>query len=119
MSKLAFLAALALWAWGFPDAAQPPPKKKVEAPRAQAAPAYRFAPPVRLEAAGKPIDTDVGHAAPLVVDFDGDGKNDLLVGQFGDGILWFYKNVGTNEHPQYAAGVKFKDGKPEGRVPTG
>ena len=44
--------------------------------------------PVRLEAAGKPIDTEIGHAAPFVCDFDGDGLKDLLVGQFGDGILW-------------------------------
>src|SRR5262245_45395050 len=78
-----------------------------------------FLPPVRLEAAGKPIDTDVGHAAPCVADFDGDGVKDLLVGQFGDGILWFYKNVGTDKNPKYAAGVKFKDGGKDGRVPTG
>src|SRR5581483_9577431 len=30
-------------------------------------------PPVRLEAAGKPIDVDVGHAAPFFADLDGDG----------------------------------------------
>jgi hypothetical protein len=89
------------------------------APPAADDPARELAPPVLLEAGGKPIDTDVGHAAPFVGDFDGDGVNDLLVGQFGDGILWVYKNVGTNAHPKLAAGVKFKDGKPEGRVPTG
>ena len=56
--------------------------------------------PVRLEAAGKPIDTDVGHAAPFVGDFDGDGVHDLLVGQFGDGILWVYRNEGTDAAPE-------------------
>ena len=69
-----------------------------------------FAPPVRVEAAGKPIDTEVGHAAPFVGDFDGDGVDDLLVGQFGGGILWIYRNEGTNGRPKLAAGVKFKEG---------
>src|SRR5262245_5940252 len=78
-----------------------------------------LAPPVRIEAAGKPIDTAVGHAAPFVGDFDGDGVNDLLVGQFGDGLLWIYRNEGTAVRPKLAAGVKFKDGREDGRVPTG
>ncbi len=76
-------------------------------------------PPVRLTAAGKPIDTDVGHAAPFVGDFDGDKVNDLLVGQFGEGLLWIYRNEGTNAEPKLAAGVKFQEGRKEGRVPTG
>lgn len=76
-------------------------------------------PPVRIEAAGKPIDTEIGHAAPFVGDFDGDGVRDLLVGQFGSGILWIYRNEGTNDQPRLAPGVKFQDGREEGRVPTG
>ncbi len=75
--------------------------------------------PVRLEAGGKFIDTNVGHAAPFVGDMDGDGIKDLLVGQFGDGLLWIYKNIGSDAKPVLAAGVKFKDGNKDGRVPTG
>ncbi len=89
------------------------------APPAAEGPVRELAPPVRLEAAGKPIDTDVGHAAPFVGDFDGDGVKDLLVGQFSDGILWIFRNEGTNDRPKLAAGVKFKEGRDDGRVPTG
>lgn len=79
-----------------------------------------LAEPVRLEAAGKPIDAaEIGHAAPFVCDFNGDGLKDLLVGQFKDGMLWIYRNKGTNSEPKLAAGVKFKEGKEDGRVPSG
>jgi hypothetical protein len=89
------------------------------APPGSGDPAGELAPPVRIEAAGKPIDTEVGHAAPFVGDFDGDGVNDLLVGQFGQGLLRIYRNEGSQERPKLAAGVTFKDGKEDGRVPTG
>lgn len=88
-------------------------------PQGDASAAQDLAPPVRIEAAGRPIDTDVGHAAPSVCDLDGDGVNDLLVGQFGDGLLWIYMNEGTNARPELAEGVKFKNGDEDGRVPTG
>ena len=81
--------------------------------------AYVFEKPFRIFAAEEAIDTDVGHAAPLVADFDSDGLNDLLVGQFGDGILKIYRNTGSNSQPQYATGVEFMDGSDgDGRVPT-
>ena len=75
--------------------------------------------PVRLEAGGKPIDTEIGHAAPLVIDWNGDGKRDLLVGQFGQGILWIFLNEGTDAAPALAAGTKFQAGGKDGTVPTG
>ena len=59
--------------------------------------------PIRLEADGKPIDTEIGHAHPAVYDWDGDGKRDLLVGQFGGGKLKIFRNVGSNQGPKFAA----------------
>src|SRR5688572_6417995 len=76
-------------------------------------------PPVRIEAAGKPIDTEVGHAAPFVADFDGDHVPDLLVGQFGGGKLHVYRNEGTAAKPKLAGGQVFKDGADTGIVPAG
>jgi hypothetical protein len=78
-----------------------------------------LAAPVRLEAAGKPIYIEGGHAAPFVWDFDGDGVQDLLVGQFKDGLLRVYRNEGTNAEPRLAEGVTFKAGGKDARVPSG
>lgn len=75
--------------------------------------------PVLIEAAGKAIDVDIGHAAPFFGDFDGDGVKDLLVGQFGEGKLRVYRNVGTNRSPRFEAMTWFRSGKNDGRVPSG
>ena len=40
-----------------------------------------------------------------MVDLDGDGKLDLLVGA-GDGSVWFYRNVGRGKTPELAAGAQ-------------
>lgn len=45
---------------------------------------------------------DVGsHSSPMVADWNGDGLKDLLVGQFDNGMIRFYENVGSNELPVF------------------
>jgi len=57
--------------------------------------AAEFAAPVRLEADGKPVRVESpGYAAPCWADIDGDGKKDLLVGQFSQGKIRIFKNLG-------------------------
>jgi hypothetical protein len=89
----------------------PPPAKVPELPKLSA--------PIRVEAGGAPIVAVTGHAAPFVVDYDGDGVRDLIVGMFGNdgdakgGTGRFYKNTGTNKEPKFGAfTVLLADGKP-------
>jgi hypothetical protein len=57
-----------------------------------------FQPPVRLKADGKPVRVESpGYAAPCWADIDGDGKKDLLVGQFNGGKIRFHKNLGDGK----------------------
>jgi hypothetical protein len=91
----------------------------VLAPPAQADRAGELLPPVALEAAGKPIDVEIGHAAPFVGDIDGDGVKDLLVGQFGEGKLRIYVNKGTSAAPRFESFAWFRNDKADGRVPSG
>lgn len=62
-----------------------------------------LAAPFRVAADGGAISTDVGHAYPRLHDLDGDGKRDLLVGQFGGGKCRVYRNVGTDAAPAFGA----------------
>ncbi|MHC4471458.1 MAG: hypothetical protein ACYTDY_10600 [Planctomycetota bacterium] len=64
-------------------------------------PSDRLAAPTRIHVGDRPIDVDVGHATPFVVDLDGDGKKDLLVGQFAGGKVRHYRNVGTDAVPKF------------------
>jgi hypothetical protein len=79
-----------------------------------------LAPPVAVQASGKPIDVDVGHAAPCLADLLGEGKPQLLVGQFGDGKLRVYRNTGEAKAPGFKDFEWFKaGGGGEGKVPSG
>jgi FG-GAP-like repeat len=54
-----------------------------------------FQTPVRLKADGVPVRVEgPGYAAPCWADIDGDGKKDLLIGQFNGGKIRVYKNLG-------------------------
>jgi hypothetical protein len=99
------LAAFGLLAWGgLVVAGQPAPG---------------LAPPVKLQAGGKPINVDIGHAAPFVADLRGDGVLHLLVGQFGDGKLRVYRNEGTRTKPSFKDFTWLQAGGGDARVPSG
>jgi len=73
--------------------------------------AAEFATPVLVKAGDKAVRVDSpGYACPAWADVDGDGKKDLLVGQFRSGLIHVYKNLGDGK---LAAGVPLKaEGKP-------
>jgi len=89
-------------------AAGPPPARSAE-----------LAAPLALLAAGKPIDVDVGHAAPCVADLLGEGKPQLLVGQYGDGKLRVYRNAGGARERRFGKFEYFQAGGDTGKVPSG
>jgi len=79
-----------------------------------------LATPVRLTAGGKPIDVErSGHAAPCVADLDGDGRPDLLVGQFAGGKLRVYRNAAKAGPPRLDGYDWFTASGAPGTVPNG
>jgi len=74
--------------------------------------------PHQVLANGEPIDVDIGHAAPFFTDWDGDGLRDLLVGQFGEGKLRIYRNIGTRTEPKFSDFFYFQAASADGTVPS-
>jgi hypothetical protein len=60
--------------------------------------AAEFDRPVRLKAGGEAVRVErPGYACPCWADIDGDGKKDLLVGQFNQGKIRVFKNLGDGK----------------------
>ncbi|MBM3331581.1 hypothetical protein FJY68_06975 [candidate division WOR-3 bacterium] len=61
-----------------------------------------FEAPVALEANGGPINVGTGgNASPFLVDWNGDGRQDLLLGQYSAGKVRFYANIGEDTAPVF------------------
>jgi hypothetical protein len=56
-----------------------------------------------LEAGGSPVKVE-GDSDPVIADWDGDGRPDLVVGS-GDGSVWWFRNTGKKGAPDYAEGA--------------
>lgn len=74
---------------------------------------------VRLEAGGEVIDVEIGHLVPCVTDWNGDGKKDLVVGQFSGGRIRLYLNRGTDSKPAFKDFEYLKAGGAEISLPAG
>ena len=54
--------------------------------------------PVQLKGGDQPIKTQSpGYATPCLHDLDGDGKKQLLVGQFANGYIYDFKGLGDGK----------------------
>lgn len=61
-----------------------------------------FDAPVAIEANGMPINVGTGgNASPFMVDWNGDGRQDLLLGQYLSGKVRFYENIGEDSAPVF------------------
>jgi hypothetical protein len=58
-----------------------------------------------LEAGGEPFNVPGGLTAARVVDWDRDGRDDLVCGSFAGGAYW-YRNTGVEDAPRFAKPVK-------------
>ncbi|MFH0991408.1 MAG: hypothetical protein V1799_15480 [bacterium] len=56
--------------------------------------------PEKILINGKPLELE-GTPAPLVYDFNRDGKNDLIVGEFPGDKARIYLNIGTKAEPKF------------------
>ncbi len=63
-----------------------------------------FKPGIIIQADNVDIGRDKQYTVPCIVDWDEDGKKDLLVGCFYNGYIYYYRNIGENDEPVFNSG---------------
>ena len=88
-------------------------------PRKPVAENEHFEKPVRLSAGGQLVSVAApGYACPTMADVDGDGVDDLVVGQFREGMMKVYRNVAAADAmPEFSSGDFIKHGDEPVSVP--
>ena len=90
-----------------------PPAARADSTQGTAVPV--FEPDFTINWDGGIIHTDNRGAVPAAVDWNGDGRKDLLVGVFYDGNIYYYQNYGTNDDPVFHDRILLEaDGAPIG-----
>jgi hypothetical protein len=116
--RAVFAGALVALAPGLPLTAASDNDDEVAPDQPVRSEANLFQPAIRLSAADGIMDSGAswGHSSPWLVDVDGDGIRDLVVGDFS-GLFRFYRNEGTNHQPRYAKAVNLQAGGVDAKVP--
>lgn len=79
----------------------------------------KFHAPLLIQDGQNPIHLEVGYAAPTVTDWNGDGKKDLLVGQFYSAKIRLYTNLGSDADPKFEGFEYLKAGGEEIKLTSG
>ncbi|MBI3097512.1 MAG: hypothetical protein HYY93_04595 [Planctomycetes bacterium] len=84
----------------------------------EAAQTIRLGRATKVHDGKEPIDVSIGHATPYVIDWNRDGKKDLLVGQFDEGKLRIYLNQGRDGAPEFKGFSYMQAGGKDASVPV-
>lgn len=95
------------------------PQPSTKKPMNRKSAGYEFEAPQRIKAGDEFVKVESpGYACPTLADLDGDDKLDLVVGQFHNGHMKFFKNVSTDKKSlKFAAGKWLKTGGEQAVVP--